>query len=62
MTLFLSYETGQYNFNNLTTPEIVTEFFQKEFPDALDLMPDLVMSFLKTQQPLRNCKMFSLAL
>lgn len=45
VTLFLSYNEGKYNFNNLTTPEIVTEFFQKEFPDALELMPNLVEDF-----------------
>lgn len=47
VTLFLSYEDGEYNFNNLTTPEIVTEFFQKEFPDALALMPNLVDDFFE---------------
>lgn len=47
VTLFLSYEDGDYNFNNLTTPEIVTEFFKKEFPDALDLMPNLVVDFFE---------------
>ncbi|WP_299128424.1 NAD(P)/FAD-dependent oxidoreductase [uncultured Winogradskyella sp.] len=45
VTLFLSYDEGDYNFNNLTTPEIVTEFFEKEFPDALELMPNLVEDF-----------------
>ncbi|MDO5971646.1 NAD(P)/FAD-dependent oxidoreductase [Flavivirga aquimarina] len=45
VTLFLSYDDGAYNFNNLTTPEIVSEFFQKEFPDALQLMPNLVKDF-----------------
>ncbi|WCO02221.1 FAD-dependent oxidoreductase [Psychroserpens ponticola] len=45
VTLFLSYDEGAYNFNNLTTPEIVTEFFQKEFPDALELMPNLIEDF-----------------
>lgn len=45
VTLFLSYDEGEYNFNNLTTPEMVTEFFQKEFPDALELMPNLVEDF-----------------
>ncbi len=45
VTLFLSYAEGTYNFNNLTTPEIVLEFFKKEFPDALDLMPNLVDDF-----------------
>lgn len=47
VTLFLSYDEGDYNFNNLTTPEIVTEFFQKEFPDALELMPNLVEDFFE---------------
>lgn len=47
VTLFLSYDEGPYNFNNLTTPDIVTEFFQKEFPDALELMPNLVDDFFE---------------
>lgn len=47
VTLFLSYSEGQYNFNNLITPEIVTEFFQKEFPDALELMPNLINDFFE---------------
>lgn len=47
VTLFLSYDQGEYNFNNLITPEIVTEFFQKEFPDALALMPNLVEDFFE---------------
>lgn len=45
VTLFLSYDEGIYNFNNLTTPETVSEFFQKEFPDALQLMPNLIEDF-----------------
>jgi len=45
VTLFLSYNEGAYNFNNLTSPEMVTEFFAKEFPDALELMPNLVEDF-----------------
>ncbi|WP_298895857.1 NAD(P)/FAD-dependent oxidoreductase [uncultured Psychroserpens sp.] len=47
VTLFLSYDEGEYNFNNLTTAEMVTEFFQKEFPDALELMPNLVEDFFE---------------
>ena len=59
VTLFLSYETGAYNFNNLTTPEIVTEFFQKEFPDALELMPNLVNEFFENPTaPLGTVKCF----
>ena len=45
VTLFLSHDEGEYNFNNLITPENVTEFFQKEFPDALELMPNLIEDF-----------------
>ncbi|KJD35806.1 kynurenine 3-monooxygenase [Tamlana sedimentorum] len=47
VTLFLSYTQGKFNFNNLTTPEIVTEFFNQEFPDALKIMPNLVDDFFK---------------
>nr|WP_179321294.1 FAD-dependent monooxygenase [Winogradskyella helgolandensis] len=47
VTLFLSYAEGEYNFNNLTTPELVTEFFQKEFSDALAIMPNLVDDFFE---------------
>ena len=47
VTLFLSYSEGDYNFDNLTTPKKVTEFFQKEFPDALKLMPNLVDDFFE---------------
>ncbi|WP_445955912.1 FAD-dependent oxidoreductase [Yeosuana sp.] len=47
VTLFLSFDEGNYNFNNLTTPELVTEFFKKEFPDALQIMPNLIEDFFK---------------
>ncbi|QTY27283.1 NAD(P)/FAD-dependent oxidoreductase [Flavobacterium sp. CS20] len=47
VTLFLAYEGGQYNFNNLTTPEIVEEYFQKDYPDALELMPHLATEFFE---------------
>ena len=45
VTLFLSFEDGEYNFSNLTTQEKVLEFFQKYFKDALELMPNLVEDF-----------------
>lgn len=45
VTLFLSYDEGEYNFNNLTTKERVLEFFTKYFKDALDLMPNLIDDF-----------------
>lgn len=47
VTLFLSYNEGTYNFNNLTNEEKVLEFFQKEFPDALAIMPNLLDDFFK---------------
>mgnify|MGYP001040359194 CR=1 FL=1 len=45
VTLFLSYDEGEYNFNNLTTKEHVIEFFGKYFKDALEIMPNLVDEF-----------------
>ncbi|WP_346882733.1 NAD(P)/FAD-dependent oxidoreductase [uncultured Algibacter sp.] len=47
VTLFLSYDEGEYNFNNLTSKDKVLEFFKKEFPDALALMPNLLDDFFK---------------
>ena len=47
VTLFLSYDEGLYNFNNLTSEDKVLEFFQKEFPDALAIMPNLLDDFFK---------------
>tara|TARA_R110002073_G_scaffold319700_1_gene494490 strand:- start:19716 stop:21170 length:1455 start_codon:yes stop_codon:yes gene_type:complete len=47
VTLFLHHSEGEYHFGNLNTPEIVTEFFEKEFPDALELMPNLVDDFFE---------------
>ncbi|WP_136479972.1 FAD-dependent oxidoreductase [Cognatitamlana onchidii] len=45
VTLFLSFDEGNYNFNNLKSEDAVLEFFQKEFPDALALMPNLIDDF-----------------
>lgn len=45
VTLFLSYDEGKYNFNNLTTKDKVLEFFQNQFPDALEVMPNLLDDF-----------------
>ncbi|CAL2091257.1 NAD(P)/FAD-dependent oxidoreductase [Tenacibaculum sp. 190524A02b] len=45
VTLFLSYEEGEYNFNNLTTEEKVTAFFESQFPDALKLIPSIKDEF-----------------
>jgi kynurenine 3-monooxygenase len=46
VTLFLSYDEGEYNFNNLITEEKITAFFEKEFPDALALIPNIKEAFL----------------
>ena len=47
VTLFLSYDEGEYNFNNLQTEDNVMEFFKKEFPDAVALMPNLIDDFFQ---------------
>jgi kynurenine 3-monooxygenase len=46
VTLFLSYNEGEFNFENLTTEEKITEFFEKEFPDALALIPNIKEEFI----------------
>jgi kynurenine 3-monooxygenase len=46
VTLFLSYDEGEFNFDNLTTEEKITEFFEKEFPDALALIPNIKEEFI----------------
>ncbi len=46
VTLFLSYDEGEYNFENLTSEEKITEFFEKEFPDALALIPNIKEEFI----------------
>jgi kynurenine 3-monooxygenase len=47
VTLFLSHDEGEYNFNNLTTKERVLEFFTTYFKDALELMPNLIDDFFE---------------
>src|SRR5690606_7330836 len=47
VTLFLPYKNSDYCFENLTTPEKVTEYFQKEFPDVLELIPNLTEQFFR---------------
>ncbi len=47
VTLFLSYDEGTYNFNNLDSPEKVQAFFEAQFPDALELMPELATEFFE---------------
>jgi len=45
VTLFLSYDEGEYNFNNLTSAEKVVAFFEDQFPDAVALIPDIAAEF-----------------
>jgi kynurenine 3-monooxygenase len=42
--LFLPFE-GPDSFEKLTTPAAVTDFFQRTFPDAIGLIPNLVDNF-----------------
>lgn len=44
VTLFLPFE-GENSFEQLKNDAAVTSFFKKEFPDALELMPDLINDF-----------------
>ncbi len=45
VTLFLPYSNSDYCFDNLTTPEMVNEYFSKEYPDAVALMPNLIEEY-----------------
>jgi len=57
VTLFLSFDDGEYNFNNLSTKERVEEFFSKYFKDALELMPNLAEDFFSNpSSPLGTVK------
>jgi kynurenine 3-monooxygenase len=47
VTLFLPYENSDYCFANLTTPEMVHEYFDKEFPDVVEMIPNLVDEFFQ---------------
>tara|TARA_R110000787_G_scaffold71771_3_gene159802 strand:+ start:359 stop:1759 length:1401 start_codon:yes stop_codon:yes gene_type:complete len=47
VTLFLAHETGNDNFEKLNTPEKVSEYFEREFPDAKALMPNLINEFFE---------------
>jgi kynurenine 3-monooxygenase len=47
VTLFLAHQTGKDNFEKLTTAEKVNEYFEREFPDAKALMPNLTQEFFE---------------
>ncbi len=44
LTLFFPYD-GEVSFNALDTDEKVMDFFQKSFPDTLELIPDLLADY-----------------
>jgi len=46
VTLFLSYNEGEFNFENLTSEAKITQFFEQEFPDALQLIPNIKEEFI----------------
>ncbi len=43
-TLFIAFE-GKNSLANLKTPDAVSDFFKKYFPDAMEMMPDLTDDF-----------------
>ena len=45
VTLFLSYNEGEYNFENLKTEATIEAFFKSQFPDALALIPNILEEF-----------------
>lgn len=45
VTLFLPYKNSDYCFENLTSPEMTQAYFEKEYPDVLELMPNLAKQF-----------------
>ena len=47
VTLFMSYAEGDYNFNNITSAAKAEEYFEKYYPDALKLMPNLGEEFFE---------------
>lgn len=47
VTLFLPYSNSDYCFDNLTSKEAVHAYFSKEFPDTLEVMPNLVDEFFE---------------
>ncbi len=45
VTLFLDYKDAPDSFASLTTPEAIKEYFTRQFPDAVALMPNLIQEF-----------------
>ena len=51
VTLFLQYAGEGYSFNTLDTEEKVAAFFNKEFPDLVPHIPDLVHQYFENPSP-----------
>jgi kynurenine 3-monooxygenase len=49
-TLFLARSGGTASFAALTSPELAVQFFAREFPDAVPLMPDVRAQFARNPQ------------
>ena len=45
VTLFLDYDDAPDSFASLNSPEAITEYFTRQYPDAIPLMPELVKDF-----------------
>ena len=45
VTLFLGNEEGVYHFKGLDTEEKINHFFKEQFPDALELIPNISKEF-----------------
>jgi len=45
VTLFLPHQDAKYSFEALDSPDKIIHFFKEQFPDALQLMPNLVEEF-----------------
>jgi kynurenine 3-monooxygenase len=48
-TLFLA-KRGEHSFESLKTPDAVSDFFAREFPDAVPLIPNLLKEFFQHPQ------------
>lgn len=45
VTLFIDYKNAPDSFESLNSPETITEYFNRQFPDAVPMMPELVKDF-----------------
>lgn len=45
VTLFLDYDDAPDSFASLNSPEAITEYFTRQFPDAVAMMPNLIQEF-----------------